>query len=381
LNESVNIPFNKPYITGKELFYISEVLKSGKLSGDGEFTGKCHEYLENLYGFKKCFLTSSCTDALEMSSILINIKAEDEIIMPSYTFVSSANAFALRGAKIMFADCEKNIPNISPDEIERLITKKTIAVVIMHYAGISCDMNRIMEIVNKNNLVLIEDAALALDSKYKDKPLGTFGKLSTFSFHDTKNIIAGECGCLAINDEQYISRAEIIREKGTNRSRYIRNEISRYEWIDIGSSFLPSEITAGFLLAQLENLETIQNRRKEIWYKYFRLLKPLDDSGYFKLPLIPDYAKINGHIFYLVCNSLSKRNNLMMYLKDKGINTTFHYLPLHKSKYFNNYYNGQELTNVENFSNCLIRLPLFFELTDKEIEYIVSAIFDFFENK
>jgi dTDP-4-amino-4,6-dideoxygalactose transaminase len=377
----MKIPFNKSYISGKELDYIKEVFLSGKLSGDGKFTDKCQNYLENKYGFKKCFLTTSCTDALEMSAILLDIKPGDEVIMPSFTFVSTANAFALRGAKIVFADCKSDIPNIDPKEINKLINKKTKAVVIIHYAGISSDMNDITKITEENNITLVEDAALGLDSRYKGVPLGTFGDLSTFSFHETKNIICGEGGVLAINNKQYIKRAEIIREKGTNRSEFLRGEVGKYGWVDIGSSFLPSEIIAGFLYAQLENLDKIQSKRKYIWYKYFNLLKPLEQEGCIKLPHIPEKIDINGQIFYFTCKSLSERNNLIEFLKEKGITATFHYLPLHNSEYYKNVHGKRKLLNTIKFSECLIRLPIFFELKDEEIEYITSAINNFYKKK
>ncbi|MCB0513731.1 MAG: dTDP-4-amino-4,6-dideoxygalactose transaminase, partial [Bacteroidetes bacterium] len=275
------INFNKPYFTGKETEYIQQAVQSGKISGDGMFTKKCHQFFESKYGFKKCLLTTSCTDALEMAAILIDIKEGDEVIMPSFTFVSTANAFVLRGANIIFADSYFDNPNIDADAIEQLITPKTKAIVVVHYAGMACDMDKIIELANKYKLFVIEDAAQAIDSFYiskgTKKPLGSIGHLAAFSFHETKNIISGEGGMLVINDERFIERAEIIREKGTNRSKFFRGEVDKYGWVDIGSSFLPSDIIAAFLYAQLENLDAIQTKRKEIWNSYFEGLKTLEE--------------------------------------------------------------------------------------------------------
>lgn len=372
------IPFNKPFIIGKEIEYIKEAVASGKISGDGMFTKKCHQFFESRYGFKKCLLTTSCTDALEMAAILCNIEPGDEVIAPSYTFVSTVNAFVLRGAKIIFADSEINNPNINISDIEKLITPKTKAIVVVHYAGIACDMDAVSEIAKKHNIYLIEDAAQAIDSYYKGKPLGTFGHFAAFSFHETKNIISGEGGMLVVNDEAFVDRAEIIREKGTNRSKFFRGEVDKYGWVDIGSSFLPSEIIAAFLFAQLEHLEEIQQKRKQLWHKYYDLLHELEKSKKISLPVIPHYATNNGHMFFIVCNSGGERAALIDYLKAKQILPTFHYLSLHKSAYFND--NISELPNSDRFTDCLLRLPLFFELSNEQVIHICTEIAHFYKN-
>lgn len=365
------IPFNKPYLTGNETKYIEEAVKSGKISGNGIFTKKCQEFFESKYGFKKTLLTTSCTDALEMAAILINIQEGDEVIMPSYTFVSTANAFVLRGAKIVFADSRKDHPNIDETKLESLITSKTKAIVPVHYAGVACEMDTIMDLAKKYNLFVVEDAAQAIDSYYtgKDgikKALGSIGHLSAFSFHETKNIIAGEGGLLAINDEQFINRAEIIWEKGTNRSSFFRGEVDKYGWVDIGSSFLPSEIIAAFLWAQLENLEKIQNRRKEIWNNYFTALNDWAKENEIELPKIPSYATNNAHMFYLVCKNLEQRSKLIDKLKSNNILAVFHYISLHKSPFYQDKHDGRILSETDNFTDTLVRLPLFYELVDNE---------------
>ncbi len=371
-------PFNKPYMTGKETVYIRQSVESGKISGDGIFTQKCHHFFEKKYGFKKCLLTTSCTDALEMAALLIDLKIDDEVIMPSYTFVSTSNAFVLRGAKIIFTDSEKQIPNIDADKIEELITEKTKAIVVVHYAGMACDMDKIMTIAKKHNLFVIEDAAQAIDSFYNGKPLGSIGHLAAFSFHETKNIISGEGGMLVINDDKFIKRAEIIREKGTNRSAFFRGEIDKYSWIDIGSSFLPSDIIAAFLFAQLENLENIQNRRKYIWNKYHQGLKKLEEKEIIKIPQIPNYATNNAHMFYLICNSIEERSALILHLKKNKITAIFHYLSLHKSPYYQKKHDKRELPNCDKFADCLLRLPFYYELKNEEIERIINKISEFY---
>ncbi len=304
------ISFNKPYFTGKETEYIEQAVASMKISGDGIFTKKCHQFFEETYGFKKVLLTTSCTDALEMAAILLDIKEGDEVIAPSYTFVSTVNAFVLRGAKIIFCDSATENTNIDVEQIENLISPKTKVIVAVHYAGIACDMDKIMGLSKKYNLFVVEDAAQAIDSFYKGKPLGSIGHLATFSFHETKNIISGEGGMLAINDERFINRAEIIREKGTNRSAFFRGEIDKYGWVDIGSSFLPSDIIAAFLFAQLENLDGIQTRRVQIWNRYNESLKSLKSLN-IKLPFIPNYATNNAHMYYMVCRNLKERSELV----------------------------------------------------------------------
>jgi len=373
------IPFNKPHLTGKETQYIEQAVKSGKISGNGMYTKKCQDFFEQKYGFLKCLLTTSCTDALEMCAILADIKPGDEVIIPSYTFVSTALAFVRQGANIIFADSYSNHPNIDADGIEALITKKTKAIVVVHYAGMSCDMGKVMKLADKYNLLVIEDAAQAIDSYYNEKPLGSIGHLAAFSFHETKNIISGEGGMLTINNERFINRAEIIWEKGTNRAEFFRGEVNKYGWVDTGSSFLPSEIIAAFLWAQIENLEDIQERRKFIWNSYYQNLKILEDKKHFNLPIIPKYAVNNAHMFYLICNSLDDRTKLISYLKENNILTVFHYISLHKSEFYKRKYNGYELKNSNKFTDCLIRLPLFYELSNDEIVYINKKIIQFYE--
>lgn len=368
------IPFNKPFLTGKEAHYIYQAVYSGKLSGNGIFTKKCQAFFEERYGFKKTLLTTSCTDALEMCVMLANIQQGDEVIVPSYTFVSTALAFVRAGAKIVFADSYSDNPNIDPSKIETLITSRTRAIVPVHYAGIACDMDPIMEIAERHHLLVIEDAAQAIDSYYKGRPLGSIGHLAAFSFHETKNIIAGEGGLLVINDERFIHRAEIIWEKGTNRAEFFRGVVNKYGWVDIGSSFLPSEIIAAFLYAQLENLDLIQEKRKAIWNEYYQLLQPLADKGMFKLPLIPDYATNNAHMFFLVCNSLEERSKLIKSLKDKDILAVFHYLSLHASEYYASKHDDRQLPYSDKFSDCLVRLPFYYELEMEDVEKIVSCI-------
>jgi len=376
------IPFNKPYLTGKEMQYIEDAVKSGKISGNGLFTKKCQEFFEKEFGFKKTLLTTSCTDALEMAAILADIKEGDEVIVPSFTFVSTALAFVRQGADIVFADSYPNNPNIDADQIEALITKKTKAIVVVHYAGVACDMDKIMSIANKHGIIVIEDAAQAIDSYYvsKDgtkKALGSIGHLSAFSFHETKNIISGEGGMLCINDDRFIQRAEIIWEKGTNRSQFFRGEVDKYSWVDTGSSFLPSEIISAFLWAQIENMRDIQHKRIKIWNRYYEGLSSFEPVSIKKpkLPLVPEYATNNAHMFYLVCDNVDDRTKFIQHLKNKGILSVFHYLSLHKSSYYEKYSTRKsELPNSDMFSDCLVRLPLFYELTDEQVEYIINTI-------
>ncbi len=376
------IPFNKPYLTGKEMQYIEDAVKSGKISGNGLFTKKCQEFFEKEFGFKKTLLTTSCTDALEMAAILADIKVGDEVIVPSFTFVSTALAFVRQGADIVFADSYSDNPNIDADQIEALITEKTKAIVVVHYAGVACDMDKIMSIANKHGIIVIEDAAQAIDSYYISKngtrkALGSIGHLSAFSFHETKNIISGEGGMLCINDDRFIQRAEIIWEKGTNRSQFFRGEVDKYSWVDIGSSFLPSEIISAFLWAQIENMKDIQDKRIKIWNRYYEGLSSFEPVSIKKpkLPLVPEYATNNAHMFYLVCDNVDDRTRFIQHLKDKGILSVFHYLSLHKSSYYEKYSTRKsELPNSDMFSDCLVRLPLFYELTNEQVEYIINTI-------
>ncbi len=352
----------------------------GKLSGNGEFTKKCQTFFEEKYKFGKCLLTTSCTDALEMAAILCDIKQGDEVIIPSYTFVSTALAFVRQGAKIVFADSYADNPNINADEIESLITPKTKVIVPVHYAGVACDMDKIMRIAEKHKLLVVEDAAQAIDSYYispktgEKQALGSIGNFGTFSFHETKNIISGEGGLLAINDERFYRRAEIIWEKGTNRAEFFRGEVNKYGWVDIGSSFLPSEVTAAFLYAQLESLDDIQIKRKNIWNTYFENLNHLAKEGYFSIPKTPEYATNNAHIFYLVCNKPTDRAELIKHLKDNNILAVFHYLSLHNSDYYANKHDGRRLLNCEHFENNLVRLPMFYELSFDNVTFICDTI-------
>lgn len=370
-----SIPFNKPFLTGKEAHYMYQAVFTGKLSGNGVFTKKCQFFFEEKYGFKKCIMTTSCTDALEMAAILCDVHPGDEVIVPSYTFVSSALAFVRQGAKIVFADSCENNPNIDAEKIEDLITSKTKVIVPVHYAGVACDMDRIMEIANKHNILVVEDAAQAIDSYYKGKPLGGIGHFGCFSFHETKNVTAGgEGGLLIINDERFIRRAEIIWEKGTNRAEFFRGEVNKYGWVDTGSSFLPAEINSAFLWAQLESLDEILSKRRQLWEKYYESLKPLADKEFFQLPDMPDYATNNAHMFYLVCNNLEERTTLISKLKAEGIGAVFHYLSLHTSPYYKKKHDGRNLLNCDRFADCLVRMPMFYELTLEQVDYIVDCI-------
>lgn len=373
------IPFNKPYLTGKEAHYIYDAVYTGKLSGNGKYTQKCQTFLKEEYGFGKCLLTTSCTDALEMAAILINIEPGDEVIIPSYTFVSTANAFVLRGAKIVFADSHKDHPGMDEDSLESLITDKTKAIVPVHYAGVASDMDKIMEVAKKHNIYVIEDAAQAIDSFYTGKDgvkraLGSIGHLAAFSFHETKNIIAGEGGMLAINDPQFEERAEIIWEKGTNRSAFFRGEVDKYGWVDMGSSFLPSELIAAFLWAQIENIGDIQKVRKNHWDTYYNGLKDWAVANDVAMPSVSEYATNNGHMFYIVCKDAQQRAAIIGKLKNNGVYAVFHYLSLHKSSYYTDKHDGRELTNSDYYSDCLIRLPLFYELTKDEITKVITVI-------
>ncbi|HTE02442.1 MAG TPA: dTDP-4-amino-4,6-dideoxygalactose transaminase [Mucilaginibacter sp.] len=372
------ILFNKPYYTGKELEYIADAMARGKTAGDGYYTKACEAFFCNKYGFTKTYLTTSCTDALELAALLINIQPGDEVIMPSYTFVSMANAFILRGAKIIFADSNQQNPNIDPEQVEALITANTKAIVVVHYAGIACDMVRIKEIADKHHVFLIEDAAQAIDSYHQDRPLGSIGHMAAFSFHETKNISCGEGGLLVINDPAFLKRSEIIREKGTNRSAFFRGEIDKYNWVDIGSSFLPSDILAAFLFAQLEEIEKIQAKRKLIWDTYYNALLPLEKSNKVKLPQLPDYAVNNGHIFYMICKDLETRIAYIDHMKANKVQTPFHYVSLHNSPYYNNRHDGRELPMVEYYQDCLVRLPLFYDLDQDEINKVIELTREFF---
>jgi dTDP-4-amino-4,6-dideoxygalactose transaminase len=372
----MQIPFNKPYMTGRELHYISQAHINGKLAGDGPFTKKCHQWLEDKVGCKKALLTHSCTAALEMAAILIDIQPGDEVIMPSYTFVSTANAFALRGGVPVFVDVRADTLNLDETKIEAAITAKTKAIVPVHYAGVGCEMNVIMEIAKKYNLYVIEDAAQGIMAKYHGRPLGSIGHLAAFSFHETKNIISGEGGALLINDPQFIERAEIIREKGTDRSRFFRGEVDKYSWVDIGSSFLPGELTAAFLWAQLEAAEEITQRRLAIWHEYHQQLAALEAAGKLRRPIIPSHCEQNAHIYYLLFSDLARRSRFIQYMKQHDIHPVFHYVPLHDS------FAGEKkarcsgsFENTNALNQCLVRLPLWLNI-EEHMAYIIEKIND-----
>jgi len=372
------IPFNKPYLTGKETDYIQDAVKTGKISGNGKYTKLCQDFFESNYGFKKVLLTTSCTDALEMCAILANIKQGDEIIIPSFTFVSTAVAFVRQGAKIVFADSYEDNPNIDAAKIEALITAKTKAIVPVHYAGVACDMDKIMALAEKYNLLVIEDAAQAIDSYYTGKSgvkraLGSIGHLAAFSFHETKNIISGEGGMLTINDNRFIHRAEIIWEKGTNRAEFFRGEVNKYGWVDTGSSFLPSEIIAAFLWAQIENLVDIQSKRKLLWELYCEGIRSLNCEE-ITLPKLPEYATNNAHMFYVVLKNIEQRSKLITVLKEKGFHAVFHYLSLHSSEFYKDKHDGRKLSNSDKFTDCLLRLPFYYELEKNDIFNIMEVI-------
>ncbi|GGF20424.1 dTDP-4-amino-4,6-dideoxygalactose transaminase [Hymenobacter cavernae] len=374
-----SIPFNKPYLSGKELTYIQEAVTNGKLSGNGEFTRRCHAFFEQQYGIRKALLTTSGTAALEMAALLLNLQPGDEVIVPSFTFTSTANAFVLRGARIVFADSSPDHPNLDVRQLASLITPRTRAIVPVHYAGVACDMNPILELAEKHNLAVVEDAAQAVDSFYGTKPLGTLGHLAAFSFHETKNIIAGEGGMLAINDERYVARAEILWEKGTNRAAFFRGEAAKYQWMDIGSSFLPSELNAAYLWAQLEQLTAIMRQRQRQWSYYYEALAPLAAAGFFRLPVVPAYAQHNWHIFYLLCRSPAERTALIHHLAAHQILAVFHYQPLHASPFYHPHHDGRALPHAARYAQHLVRLPLFFELSADDQHRIIRAIQLFYQ--
>lgn len=373
------VPFNKPHLTGLEADYMRQALESGKISGNGAFTEKCQSFFEGRYGFRKALLTTSCTDALEMAAILCNVGPGDEVIVPSYTFVSTALAFVRQGAKIVFADSRADEPNLDVSKIEGLITPKTRVIVPVHYAGVACDMDAVMEIANRHGLMVVEDAAQAIDSYYvgrdgKRRVLGSIGHFGCFSFHETKNIISGEGGMLTVNDERFISRAEIIWEKGTNRSQFFRGEVNKYGWVDTGSSFLPSEIVAAFLWAQFENIDQIQAKRISHWNRYKEQLVTLSSELHCSLPFIPSYATNNAHMFYLVFENLERRTNFIESLKKAGVLSVFHYLSLHSSPFYLEKHDGRDLPQSDRYADCLVRLPMFFGLDPNIVIEAIKSI-------
>lgn len=352
-------------------------METEMLTGDTYFSQACESFLEKKYNFPKVFLTNSCTIALEMAAVLIDIKEGDEVIMPSYTYVSTANAFALRGAKIIFADSREDHPQVDESKLEKLVTKRTKAIVAVHYAGFACNMNRIKEISEKHQLMLIEDAAQSIGVFYENSSLGSIGDIACFSFHETKNIHCGEGGFIVINNPAFLKRAEILKNKGTNRSAFIRGEVNKYEWVDLGFSSSPSALASSFLLAQMENIDLVESKRKQLWEAYYKKLSCLKEKE-IQLPVIPQGSSNNGHIFYLVCRSETERNKLIDYLKDQEIHSVFHYQALHASPYFKERYTGEKLPNAERYTGCLLRLPLFFDLTPSEVDYICDKVIDFF---
>jgi dTDP-4-amino-4,6-dideoxygalactose transaminase len=369
------IPFNWPFMTGKELHYIAESHMNGRLAGDGPFTKKCHEWLEKRTGCEKALLTHSCTAALEMSALLLNIQPGDEIIMPSYTFVSTANAFVLRGGVPVFVDIREDTLNIDENLIESAITDRTRAIVVVHYAGVGCEMERILEIASRHGLPVVEDAAQGMMASYRGRSLGTLGELGTISFHETKNVISGEGGALLVNKQDLISRAEIIREKGTDRSRFVRGQVDKYTWQDIGSSFLPGEIIAAFLWAQFENARQITDARLERWHLYHEMLDPLESSGLIRRPIIPKDCQHNAHLYYILANSLELRCQLLNDFKDKGILSLFHYVPLHSSPAGKRYARTHgDLAKTDSLSQRLIRLPLWCTISEAQQAAVVDTL-------
>lgn len=372
----MKIPFNKPFMTGKELFYIAEAHFNMMLAGDGPFTKKCHAWLETQTGTKKALLTHSCTAALEMAAMLADIEPGDEVIMPSYTFVSTANAFALRGAVPVFVDIRPDTLNIDETKIEAAITSKTKVIVPVHYAGVGCEMDTIMEIANRHQLLVIEDAAQGVYATYKNKPLGTIGHMGAYSFHETKNVISGEGGALLINDERFVERAEIIREKGTNRSKFFRGQVDKYTWVELGSSYLPGEVIAAFLWAQFEDIANITQRRLDIWDRYNDGLLPLEKEGLIRRPTFPKDCIHNAHMYYIILNSLESRTHLISQMKTRDIHPVFHYVPLHNSPAGLKYGRSSgDLSVTEDISERLLRLPMWTGL-ESQLDHVIPVVLD-----
>ena len=374
------INFNVPPYTGKEIEYIKQAVENQKICGDGPFTKKCNEWMEQKTGTAKCLLTTSCTHATELAALLADIKEGDEVILPSYTFVSTADAFVLRGAKAVFVDIRPDTMNIDEDLIEDAITDKTKAIVPVHYAGVGCEMDKIMDIANRHHLKVIEDAAQGIMSTYKGKALGTFGEFGCFSFHETKNFSMGEGGALTIRDEKYIEDAEIFREKGTDRSRYFRGQVDKYRWQNYGSSYLPSDMNAAYLYAQLELADEITRARMDRWNEYREQLSGLAAEGRIELPYIPDYCEHNAHMFYIKTKDMEERTRLIQFLKEKGILAVFHYVPLHSAPAgikFGRFHGEDNYTTKE--SERLLRLPMFYTLTADQVEYITDQVKAFYQ--
>ena len=374
-----NIPFNKPFIVGRELDYITHAVAEGHLSGDGPFTKRCHQWLEDKLGCRRAFLTHSCTAALEMAAILCGLQPGDEVIMPSFTFVSTANSFVLRGVVPVFVDIRPDTLNIDERLIEAAITPRTKVIIPVHYAGMACAMDEIMNLANQHNLMVVEDAAQALLSTYHGQFLGTIGHLGCLSFHETKNIISGEGGALLVNDPQFVERAEIIREKGTNRNKFFRGEVDKYTWVDIGSSYLPSELVGAFLYAQLEEAEEIIGARCRIFQRYYDLLQPLEEKEFLRLPTLDDKCINNGHIFYIITRSLKERMQLIEYLKTRGILAIFHYIPLHSSPAGMKYGRvSGEMSVTNDYSERILRLPMYYKMSNEDVDQVVEKLMSFY---
>lgn len=375
-----SIPFNHPFIVGKELYYIAQAVQGGHLAGDGAFTKKCNEWMEQKFSAKKVMLTHSCTAALDMCAILCDIRPGDEVIMPSFTFVSTANAFVLRGAHIRFVDIRPDTLNIDENLIEAAVNENTKAIVPVHYAGVGCEMDTIMDIARRHSLLVVEDAAQGVNATYKGRYLGTIGHLGAYSFHETKNFISGEGGALVVNDESFIERAEVIREKGTNRNKFFRGEVDKYTWVDIGSSFLPSELTAAFLYAQLEEADIITQKRNKIFRYYSAQFAPLSERGLIRIPACPAECRHNSHLFYLLIDTApSDRDRLIGHLKKKDINAVFHYVPLHTSPMgLGMGYKEGDLPITEDLSKRLVRLPCYYELTKEDQDRVIDGVYGFF---
>jgi dTDP-4-amino-4,6-dideoxygalactose transaminase len=376
------IPFNRPYIAGKELYYIAQAVEYGNLAGDGRFSARCCDLMEAKFGIHKAMLTHSCTGALEMAAILCDIQPGDEVIMPSFTFVSTANAFALRGARIRFTDIRSDTLNMDETLLESMISKKTKVIVPVHYAGVGCEMDPIMEMADQYNLLVVEDAAQGVNSTYKGRYLGTIAPLGTYSFHETKNFICGEGGALAVNDPAFTERAEIVLKRGADRSQHLRGEVDHYTWVDIGSSYLMSDLLAAFLYAQLENMDQINRKRTDIWNFYHKTLIPLANEGRLRLPYTPPHCESNAHLFYIILEDETTRDDLMGYLKERKVHAVFHYVPLHLSDIGRSMgHDDGQLPVTESLSSRLLRLPFYFDLTRQDQERIVGLIFDFFQHQ
>lgn len=375
----MKIPFNKPWFTGQEPRYMQTAALFGQISGNGAFTKKCHRFFERRLKTEKVLLTTSCSDALEMSAILSNVGPGDEVIMPSFTFVSTANAFTLRGAKLVFADVEPDYPNLDPMAVAKLITPATKVIVVVHYAGVACRMDEFVSLAEKHNLWLIEDAAHAIGATYRRKPLGSIGHMASFSFHETKNIICGEGGLLVVNDKRLMQRAEIIWEKGTNRAAFYRGEVNKYGWVDVGSSFLPSELIAAFLYAQLESFDAIQRERIRVRRSYLDKFNFVETNGWAHIPSLPDYASDNGNMFFMVTRNGKERDGLLKHLGRDGIQAVFHYLPLHSSPYGAALHDGRPLPHTDRFSQCIIRFPFYSGLLEREVEMVARSVRRFYE--